>query len=39
MTPMPLQLGQAPSELALNNAGLTSLAFANALRTGLSSPV
>src|SRR4051794_9040511 len=39
MTPMPLQLGQAPSELALNSAGLTPLAFANALRMGSSSPV
>ncbi len=34
-----MQLGQAPSELALNSAGLTPLAFANALRIGLSSPV
>ena len=32
MTPLPLQLGQAPSELALNSAGLTPLAFANAVR-------
>src|SRR5437016_14036431 len=39
MTPAPLQLGQAPSELALNNAGFTPLAFANALRIGSSSPV
>ena len=39
MTPAPLQLGQAPSELALNSAGLTPLAFANALRIGSSSPV
>src|SRR5918998_3441253 len=39
MTPAPLQLGQAPSELALNNAGLTPLALANAVRTGSSSPV
>src|SRR6476660_7043311 len=39
MTPAPLQPGQAPSELALNSAGLTSLAFANALRIGSSSPV
>src|ERR1700751_1563510 len=39
MTPAPLQLGQAPSELALNRAGLTPLAFANALRIGSSSPV
>src|SRR4029434_5440338 len=39
MTPLPLQVGQAPSELALNNAGFTPLAFANALRIGSSSPV
>src|ERR1700680_695686 len=39
MTPEPLQLGQAPSEWALNSAGLTRLAFANALRIGSSSPV
>ncbi len=39
MTPAPLQLGQAPSELALNSAGFTPPAFANALRTGSSSPV
>src|SRR6202049_5130597 len=39
MTPAPLQLGQAPSEWALNSAGLTRLAFANALRIGSSSPV
>src|SRR3954471_11960670 len=39
MTPAPLQLGQAPSELALNSAGLTPLAFAKALRIGSSSPV
>src|ERR671917_915692 len=39
MTPAPLQLGQAPSELALNSAGLTPLAFANAFRIGSSSPV
>ena len=32
MTPAPLQLEQAPSELALNSAGFTPLAFANALR-------
>ena len=37
--PMPLQLGQAPSELALNRAALTPLALANALRMGSSSPV
>src|SRR6266404_9960677 len=39
MTPAPLQVGQAPSELALNRAGLTPLAFANAARIGSSSPV
>ena len=39
MTPAPLQLGQAPSELALNSAGLTPLALAKALRMGSSSPV
>src|SRR5215468_7956032 len=39
MTPLPLQFGQAPSELALNSAGLTPLALANAARIGSSSPV
>src|SRR5215475_13223423 len=39
MTPAPLQVGQAPSELALNSADFTPLAFANALRIGSSSPV
>src|SRR5919198_2392407 len=39
MTPAPLQVGQAPSELALNSAGFTPLAVANALRIGSSSPV
>src|SRR5918911_3651432 len=39
MTPAPLQLGQAPSELALNSDGLTPLAFANAPRIGSSRPV
>src|SRR6187431_3397959 len=39
MTPAPLQVGQAPSELELNRAGLTPLALANALRIGSSSPV
>src|SRR3954471_21396259 len=34
MIPAPLQLGQAPSELALNRDGFTPLAFANALRIG-----
>src|SRR6187200_1441533 len=39
MTPAPLQLGHAPSELALNRAGFTPLALANALRIGSSRPV
>src|SRR5579859_2702768 len=39
VTPMPLQPGQAPSEFALNSAGFTPLAFANAVRIGSSSPV
>src|ERR687898_74040 len=39
MTPAPLQVGQAPSELALNRAGFTPLALANPLRIGSSSPV
>src|SRR3954451_23867723 len=39
MTPVPLQLGQAPSELALNSAGFTPFAFANALRIGSSTPL
>src|SRR6266571_4456698 len=39
MTPAPLQVGQAPSELALNSAGFTPLALANALRIGSRSPV
>src|SRR4051795_9623383 len=39
MTPAPLQVGQAPSELELNSAGFTPLALANALRMGSSSPV
>ena len=34
MTPAPLQVGQAPSELELNSAGFTPLALANALRIG-----
>src|SRR6266513_1682319 len=38
MTPAPLQVEQAPSELALNSAGFTPLAFANAVRIGSSSP-
>src|SRR3954451_22377848 len=39
MTPAPLQVGQAPSELELKSAGLTPLALAKALRMGSSSPV
>src|SRR5215470_11248986 len=39
MTPAPLQVGQAPSELALNRAGFTPFAFANADRIGSSRPV
>src|SRR4249920_2901816 len=39
MTPAPLQAGHAPSELALNSAGFTPFALANALRIGSSSPV
>src|SRR5918992_5169334 len=39
MTPLPLHVGQAPSELAEKSAGLTPLAFANALRIGSRSPV
>src|ERR671922_853949 len=39
MTPAPLQFGQAPSELALNSAGFTPLAFANALGIGSRRPV
>ena len=39
MTPLPLQVGQAPSEFELNSAGLTPLAFAKAFRIGSSSPV
>src|SRR3546814_11541551 len=39
MTPAPLQVGQAPSELALNSAGLTPFALAKALRIGSSRPV
>ncbi len=38
-TPAPLQFGHAPSEFALNSAGLTPLAFANALRMGSRRPV
>src|SRR6185436_14831285 len=39
MTPAPLHVGHAPSELALTSAGFTPLAFANAVRIGSSSPV
>src|ERR687897_2539639 len=39
VTPAPLQVGQAPSELALNSAGFTPLALANAVRMGSSRPV
>src|SRR5690606_1095094 len=39
MTPAPLHVGHAPSEFALNRAGLTPLVLANALRTGSSRPV
>src|SRR3990170_52972 len=39
ITPAPLHVGQAPSELALNRAGFTPLALANALRIGSSRPV
>src|SRR5215210_4917691 len=39
MTPAPLQVGQAPSELELNSAGFTPLAFANVLRIGSRRPV
>src|SRR3954465_968799 len=38
MTPAPLQVGHAPSELALNSAGFTPLAFANDFRIGSSNP-
>src|SRR6188472_964940 len=37
--PRPLQFGQAPSEFALNSAGLTPFAFANAVRIGSRIPV
>jgi hypothetical protein len=39
MTPAPLQVGQAPSELALKSAAFTPLAFAKAVRIGSSRPV
>src|SRR3954469_24007 len=37
--PRPLQFGQAPSEFALNRAGLTPFAFAKAVRIGSRMPV
>src|ERR671919_1796321 len=39
MTPLPLHVGQAPSELAEKRAAFTPLALANALRIGSSNPV
>src|SRR5919201_2958475 len=39
MTPLPSQVGQAPSEFALNRESLTPFAFAKAFRIGSSSPV
>src|SRR3954451_3264578 len=39
ITPAPLQAGHAPSELALNSAGLTPFCLAKAFLTGSSSPV
>src|SRR5215470_14130382 len=39
MTPLPAQFGQAPAEFALNRAGFTPFAFANADRIGSSKPV
>src|ERR671911_21243 len=39
MTPAPLQVGQAPSELELKSPGFTPLALANAFRIGSSRPV
>src|SRR5262245_27061747 len=39
MTPAPLQVGQAPSELELKRPGFTPLAFADALRIGSRRPV
>ena len=39
MTPLPLQLGHAPAEFALNRAGFTPLALANAVRMESSIPV
>src|SRR5215208_6708788 len=37
--PLPLQLGQAPSEFEEKSAGLTPFALANALRSGSARPV
>src|SRR5262250_1637174 len=39
MTPAPLQVGQAPSELELKSPGFTPLDLAKALRIGSSIPV
>src|SRR5215216_4203033 len=39
MRPSPLHSGHAPSEFALKSAGLTPLAFANAVRIGSRIPV
>src|ERR1700690_4534050 len=39
MTPAPLHVGHAPSELLLNSAAFTPLALANAVRIGSSRPV
>src|SRR5918996_1338858 len=39
MTPAPLHVGHAPSELELKRDGFTPFAFANAFRIGSSSPV
>src|SRR3954463_6128372 len=39
MTPAPLHVGQAPSELELKSAGFTPFSFANAWRIGSSRPV
>ena len=36
---MPLQVGQAPTEFALNSPGFTLFALANSARIGSSSPV
>ena len=39
ITPSPRHAGHAPSELALNSAGLTPFAFANAARIASRMPV